>query len=200
MTRLCISGGYFNYNGSFKKAIYKQITQARKVLSVLTEKATMLRLPAGMVLELFETCVVAVLLYGVEILGWDWRDVKIFHSNFLRSLLKAFIFTTNCMLYGETGSYDMPTKIDVRMVNFCLKLKFGNQRKISSMMRALISNLHTEKTDIFHFKWGDTIKSTLDHTGFSSIWKAQEIDTAKFKACFSQRCKDIFQQQWHEAG
>ena len=66
------------------------------------------------------------------------------------------------------------------------------------MMCALISKLHTEKTDIFNFKWVDTVKSTLDHTGFSSIWEAHEIDTAKFKACFSQRCKDIFQQQWHE--
>ena len=92
----------------------------------------------------------------------------------------------------------MSTKIDVRMVNFWSKLKFGNQRKISSMMCALISKLHTEKTDIFYFKWTDTVKSTLDHTGFSSIWEAHEIDTAKLKTCFSQRCKYIFQKQWRE--
>ena len=52
--------------------------------------------------------------------------------------------------------------------------------------------------DIFDYKWVDTVKSTLDHTGLSSIWEAHESNTAKFIACFSQRCKDIFQQQWHE--
>ena len=52
--------------------------------------------------------------------------------------------------------------------------------------------------DIFYFKWVEAVKSTLDNTGFPSIWDAQDIDVAKFKSCFSQRCKDIFQQQWHE--
>ena len=86
---------------------YQQITQARKALFVLIENARMLRLPADIVLELFETCAVPVLLYGAEI-------------------------------------------------------------------------------------WG------CENTGFSSMWEAREIDTAKFKACFSQRCKYIFQEQWHE--
>ena len=126
------------------------------------------------------------------------RVIEIFHCNFLPSLLKTFKFTPNCMLYGETGSNNMSTKIDIRMVYFWLKLKFGNQRKISSIVCALISKLHTKKTDTFHFKWVDTVKSALNHTGFSSIWEAHEIDTVKFKACFSQRRKDIFQQQWHE--
>ena len=30
------------------------------------------------------------------------------------------------------------------------------------------------------------------------MWEAHEIDTVKFKASFSQRRKDIFQQQGHE--
>ena len=94
-------GVTFDYNGSFKKAIYKQITQARKALFVLIERARMLRLPADIVLELCETCVVPVLLYGAEFWGWDIRrDIDIFHRNFLRSLPKTFKFTPNCMLYG----------------------------------------------------------------------------------------------------
>ena len=54
-------GVTFNHIGSFKKAIYKQITQARKALFVLTEKARMLRLPVDIVPKLFETCIVPVL-------------------------------------------------------------------------------------------------------------------------------------------
>ena len=82
--------------------MYKQITQARKPLFVLTEKAMMLHLPADIVLELFETCVVPVLLYGAEIWSWENpRDIEIFHCNFLQSLLKTFKFTPNCILYAK---------------------------------------------------------------------------------------------------
>ena len=46
-------GVTLNYHGFFKKAMYKQITQARKAPFVLTEKARRLWLPADIVLEIF---------------------------------------------------------------------------------------------------------------------------------------------------
>ena len=192
-------GVTFNYNGSFKKAISKQISQGRKAMFALVEKAKILRLPTDIVLELFETCVVPVLLYGAEIWGWEnLNDIDIFHRNFLRNLLKTFKFTPNCMLYGETGSFNMSTKIKTRMINFWLNLKFGNPGKVSAILCRLTSKLHTDKHDTFHFKWVETVKSTLENTGFSTIWENQYIDVTKFKSCFVQRCKDIFQQKWLE--
>ena len=133
----------------------------------LVEKAKILRLPTDIVLELFETCVVPVLLYGAEIWGWEnLNDIDIFHRNFLRNLLKTFKFTPNCMLYGETGSFNMSTKIKTRMINFWLNLKFGNPGKVSAILCRLTSKLHTEKHDTFHFKWVETVKSTLENTIF----------------------------------
>ena len=79
-----------------------------------------------------------------------------------------------------------------------LNLKFGNPGKISSILCGLTSKLRTEKHDTFHFKWVETVKSTLGNTGFFTIWENQYIDVAKFKACFVQRCKDIFPQKWLE--
>ena len=60
----------------------------------------------------------------------------------------------------------------------------------------LYTEKYTEKHDTFHFIWVETVKPTLDSTGFSTIWDNQYIDVAKFKACFVQRCKAIFQQIW----
>ena len=151
----------------------------------LIEKAKTLRLP---------TDIMNVLLYAAEIWGWEnLNDIGIFHRNFLRNLLKTFKFTPNCMLYGETGPFNMSTKINTRMMTLWLNLKFGNPGKISSILCRLTSKLHTEKHDTLHFKRVETVKSTLDNTGFFTIWKNQYTEV-----CFVQRCKDIFEQKWLE--
>ena len=117
-------GVTFNYNGSFKKAISKQITQARKAMFLLLQKAKVLRLPADIVCELFEVCVVPVLLYGSEIWGFENpRDIEIFHRKFLRIILRSYRFTPNCMLYGEINTIDMAARIDIKMEKFRHKLK-----------------------------------------------------------------------------
>ena len=192
-------GVTFNYNGSFKKAISKQISQGRKAMFALVEKAKILSLPTDIVLDIvWNLCCTSFTIWRRN-MGWEnLNDIEIFHQNFLRNLLKTFKFTPNCMLYGETGSFNMSTKINTRMTNFWLNLKFGNPGKISSILCRLTSKLHTEKHDTFHFKWVETVKSTLDNTGFSTIWENQYINEAKFKYCFVQRCKDIFQQKWLE--
>ena len=124
-------GVLFNYNGSFKKAIHKQITQARKAMFAVVEKSKVLRLPVDIVCELFNVCVVPVLLYGSEIWGYEnLREVEVFHRGFMRMILKTFNFTPNAMLYGELGTTDMSTIIHKRMVNFWLKLKSSPYKKI----------------------------------------------------------------------
>ena len=152
-------GILFNYNGSFKKAIDKQITQARKAMFAVIEKAKVLHLPVDIVCELFNVCVVPVLLYGSEIWGFEnLRDVEIFHRGFMRLILKVFKFTPNAMLYGELGATDMSTIIHKRMVNFWLKLKFSPLNKFSSIMCRLMSKLHIGYPDsyklIFSYRIG----------------------------------------------
>ena len=46
-------GILFNYNGSFKKTIGKQITQARKAMFAVIEKAKVLHLPVDIVCEFY---------------------------------------------------------------------------------------------------------------------------------------------------
>ena len=192
-------GVTFNFNGSFRKAISKQITQARKAMFALLEKAKILRLPVDIVCDLFDKCVVPVLLYGSEV----WRcenlcDIEIFLRKFLRMVLKSFKFTPNCMLNGETGSKNMKNKIHKRMVNFWAKLKFGTAEKFSSLMCQLLSKLQAVNPGNLEFKWIGSVKNILDSTGFSYIWNAESLDLSTFKENFSQRYDDIFLQNWQE--
>ena len=82
-------GVTFNYDGSFKKAIEKQITQARKAMYALLHKAKIIRLPFDIIFELYEQCVIPVLLYGSEVWGFENLDsAEIFHRKIFKLVLK----------------------------------------------------------------------------------------------------------------
>ena len=51
-------GVTFNYNGTFTKAMEKQINQARKAMFIVLEKALILNLPFDVICELYEKCVI----------------------------------------------------------------------------------------------------------------------------------------------
>ena len=176
-------GVTFNHYGSFRKAISKQVTQARKAMFAVLEKSRILRLPVDIVCELFDKCVVPVLLYGVEVWGCEnRRDVEVFHRSFLRLLLKTFKFTPNCMLYGETGCTDMKTIIHQRIINFWAKLKFGPTEKFSSILCTFLSKLQSEHPENYTFKWVQSVQKILDNCGFSYVWDAKDLDYVSFKA------------------
>ena len=91
---------------------------------IVLDKALTLNLPFDVICELYEKCVIPVLLYGSEVWGFsNLRDVEIFHRSFLRLVFKTLNFTANFMLYGESGMTDLDTKIKWRMVNCWAKLK-----------------------------------------------------------------------------
>ena len=54
-------GILFNYNSNFKKAMRKQISQAKRAMFSLLSKARKLQLPLDLQCHLFDTCVIPVL-------------------------------------------------------------------------------------------------------------------------------------------
>ena len=146
--------------------------------------------------ELFDKTVLPVLIYGCEVWGFvDLKDVEIFYRKFLRTLLKTYNFTPNCMLYGEFGTTDINSKVLCRMIIFWAKLKFKNQDKFSSILCNYMHKMY-DSVDC-SFRWLEHIKTNLDNSGFSWVWDAtSDINIDSFKSAFKQRCTDIFKQKW----
>ena len=190
-------GVTFSYNGSFKSAIEKQITQARKAMYSLLQKAKILRLPFDVIFELYEQCVIPVLLYGSEVWGFEnLASVEVFHRKFFKLVLRTFRFTPNCMIYGETNTVDIQTKVDIRMANFWLKLKSGNM-KISVAMCSLLGKLYEESNDQ-NFRWHAKIKNILSATELSYLWQVQVADYSYCKEQIKTNCKSNFLKKWKE--
>ena len=69
-------GIVFNYNGSFTKAIDKQIPQARKCYTAYLQKLTNY-LPIDITCELFDHLILPILLYDSEVCGLlTWTKLR----------------------------------------------------------------------------------------------------------------------------
>ena len=72
-------GTLFNYNNKFQKAIKHQYLSANRAMFSLLKKCRALDLPIDIQIDLFNKCIVPILLYGCEV--WGYRDVvSVSHS------------------------------------------------------------------------------------------------------------------------
>lgn len=106
-------GCTLNYNGTFNKAINKQVCQARRAMFALTTKARRLHLPVDIQCELFDKMVTPILLYGSEYWGFNCiNQIEIFVRKFLKNVLHLPKATPNCIVYGETGRFPLQLAVE----------------------------------------------------------------------------------------
>ena len=162
-------GVQVNYNGSFKKAISKQVSQARKALFSMSLKVQRLKLPLDIQCELFDQHVLPILIYGCEMWGYeDLSQIEIFHRKFLRSALCVNKFTPYCMIYGETGRAWLADSIKHRMVIFWLRIVKGSKYSVKFyfLQRLISQNVNISTS----FKWLSCIEKILNHAGLGIVW------------------------------
>ena len=124
-------GTTLSCNGSFKKAIKKQISQARCATYSLIVKAHKLFLP---VIQLYDQLVLPILLYGSEIWGFsDLSAIEVTYRTFLERHYEIEQIYYEQMLYGELGKCCISNLVKERMVNFWSRLVTSKIRKISFM-------------------------------------------------------------------
>ena len=82
-------GTTVTYNGKFKKAIEKQVIQAKRALFGLKLKKEKYDLPFDIMLDLFDKMILPILLYGCETWGYEALEkIEVFYRKFLKEILK----------------------------------------------------------------------------------------------------------------
>ncbi len=95
-------------NGKFREAKATQITQAKRAIYNLLGKYRKFSLLIDIQINLFETLIEPILLYGSEIWGFtDIDNMESIHHSFFKHLLQS---TTNCMVPGEVGIQTLRNK------------------------------------------------------------------------------------------
>ena len=195
---LFILGFFFSANGKFAKTKSRAIEQGRKAMFSILKKSRKLNLPVDILLQLFDSMVAPILLYGSEV--WGYEDNSIIESlylSFYKMILKVKKSTPSCILYGELGRYPVDVFIKSRMIGFWKRIVCGKKDKISAVLYSLLYNLHI--TDNFHSKWICKIENILNECGMSEHWLSQNVSqSAPLSFLVKTRLCDQYKQTWND--
>jgi len=171
---------------------------ARKAAFSLKTKIRVLRLPIDIQIELFEKLVVPVLLYGSEVWGAeDISQVEVFYRKFLKQTLYLKGFTPNCMVYGESGTFELEYLVYLRMCGYWCRVLTGSKNKLSYIMYKVTRSLHYDDRSSFRSNWIGKLESIFYESGMANLWD-NEMDgfTSQYiKTALKLRLIDIKKQK-----
>ena len=192
-------GVTFNYNGSFKKSISKQVIKARRAMYSMLVKAKKLQLTVDTQCHLFDHLVLPVLLYGSEVWGCEnINQIEVFYRKFLRVILNVNKCTPDCMVYGETGRGPILNIIKSRMIGFWTRIVSGKQTKYSYIMYQLMLKINDQIGNEFPSQWIYFVKATLENAGHGNIWIDQGrcLSRNQILRLMKARISDMNLQDW----
>ena len=189
-------GTTVSYNGKYKKAIKKQVTQAKRALFGLKSKKEMYDLPFDIVLDLFDKMILPILLYGCEIWGYEELEcIEVFYRKFLKEILRLNKQTTNCMVYGEAGRKPLSIIVKTRMVCYWHKISTGAVNKLSYKITFFLRKLHEQNQ--YSSPWLKNIEQILNTCGMSNVWLNPDIINHNWlKKAIELRLSDLYIQEW----
>ena len=136
-----------------------------------------------------------VLTYGCEIWGHhNLETIERFHLGSLKKMLRVSKYTSNAIVYGETGSFDINVAISKRMIQFWNSLKLDNQNKISCILMKFSTKLYD--SNIIKTKWLLKIREIIIQAGLPYLWDLNRMDSRTLKKMMDKRLNDTFRQGW----
>ena len=191
-------GTMFSYNGRFLKNSQRLFDQARKAMFSVLNKSRKLLLPVDIQLQLFDTLVAPILLYGSEVTGFEKHDIlERLCIQYYKIILKAKKSTPNLMLYGELGRHPISVLIKSKMIGFWQRLVNGKQDKISNKLYSILMAMHNR--DCFHSKWLLYIKGILTECGKEHFWLNQTEVPSNISKSVKAKLIETYSLSWRDS-
>ena len=190
-------GLHFSSTGTFSFNFSETVSTARRALFGLKKLLTTnTEILPKMQLDLFNTMVKPILLYGCEIWGFCRADpIERFYLSFLKSILCVKTSTPNSFVYGELGVYPLTLERNYRILKYWFKILRSNDTSFLKKMyndMLLFDVLHPDKVT-----WVTLFKNMLYRHGFGYVWMNQSVVCEhSFLIEFKQRMYDIHLQEW----
>ena len=191
-------GILFNYNGKFKNAMQKQISQAKRALFSLLVKARKLQLPIDLQCHLFDACIVPILLYGCEIWGFNnLSEIEKVQNYFCKYILKLNTRTATCIALRELGRTTLKCIVQQRMINFWYKLSTRKLDKIASTLFQIIKE--QQARGLITLPWLTFINKTLNECGLGYLLHTppEALNPKHVKLIVRDRTTVIASQDWY---
>ena len=188
----------FRSTGSFKLTIDSLKQQASRAMFALISKNRRHNLPIDIQLELFDSTVLPIMLYGSEIWGYSKTDtLDTLYLKYLKMVLGVQGKTCNNMVYGELGRFPLETYIKKRAIGFWARILANKETKISRLFynhtRTLFIN------NYYKCSWIEFIRGILQDCDLSNIWQTQHFKSVVWlKSVVGKKLKDNFIRKWKQ--
>ena len=131
---------------------------------------------------------------------WGFYNLNCFEilqRKFIKIILGVNKCTPNVMVYGESGVNPISQIVNMRMINFYMKIINGKQSKFSCIMYQILRK-QFELHDV-NYKWIDHVKQKLGNCGMLDLWNfsGNGFTNKYVKEAVKLRIKDISIQDWH---
>ena len=194
-------GVTFNYNGRFRVAQKNLYDKASRAMFGLIAKCRRLFLPIDLRLQLFDSVIKPIVLYGSEIWGYD--DIGLadkLQLRFIKNSLSLKMRTPTVMVRGETGCYPCSIDVKCRLLNYWFRL--GIDEKSSKIVIEMFNCIFKMfSSGSYKYPWLDYVKTSLDKIGLSFILETRNLrqfSEVKFKKLIKQKLQDLYKQEWQE--
>lgn len=189
-------GIVFSKHRTFYKAIKNNVDHANKALHLLYKRINNLHIPLDLQLDLFDSTVLPILLYGCEIWGFHpTKLIDIVQNQFLRNITKLRKSTPIYMLYAELGRKSLDIHVKSRMIGYWISLV--NNDNVNKLSRKIYDIILAAYNRGKHFKWLDSIKQILISVGEPGLFDLNFIENPKAtKAKIVQKLNDLYTQEW----
>ena len=190
-------GMLFNYNGRSRKGQLALKDNATKAMYAVVGTSRKYDLPIDIQLEMYNSMVMPVMLYGCEVWGnYAIRELELLQMKFCKYVLYVHRYTSTDIVYGELGIYPVEVMIKCRIMNYWYRLIVGKSTKLCHVMYLCLLRLY--QSGIYLSPWLTYIRSICIECGLSGVWLSQTIENPKwFKLAVEQRLKDLWLTTWY---
>ena len=156
-------GVKFTHTGNLSNAVKTLSELALKAYYSLLALFDKVQLTVKTKLQLFDTMIVPILLYGSEVWGvYNFKEVDKLHIKFCKYILGIRQQIPNMAVYGELGRLPLSVICKERSLKFWIKIMKNYNSPIYNVYIDQCQNVNNSC-------WAKRLNSIIDHLGFSHL-------------------------------
>ena len=151
-------------------------------------------LPHDIAFNIFDKCILPILLYGSEIWGHTYSDIiEQVHVSFCKKVIGVGSKTSNVAVLGECGRHPLYIFYYKKCIAYWLKLLTMPDNRYAKSCYIMLKKLD----EVGKVTWVTHVRNLLYRFGFGFVWLSQTVGNKNlFLLEFMQRVKDISCQNW----